>query len=254
MKAVSRNRAAFTWLSSRRSITPLSPTKGIPDDQQDSPAACLPLWPLALPRSPWQCARRRRVASTDAFSDPTAIDNPYLPLSKFHRCTYRGEEDGERLRIKRTVLDRTRTFVVDGVAVETMVVKDRVHADGELIEDTRDFFAQDDTGAVRYFGERVDNLRDGGVINHSGSWLFGRDTDEIGVLMAANPHVGSHWLSEDAAPITVEHDRVVDELHGPYSGQAVLPRDRRSRVRASRPRGRAQALSQGRRRDRRTAA
>lgn len=153
-----------------------------------------------------------------AFSDPTTINNPYLPLSKFHRCTLRGEEDGARLTIKRTVLDRTRTFIVDGTPVETMVVKDRVHADGELIEDTRDFFAQDDSGAVRYFGERVDNIRDGRVVNHHGSWLFGRDTQTIGVLMAADPHVGSHWLSEDAAPITVEYDRVVAKLRRADAG------------------------------------
>ena len=144
-----------------------------------------------------------------AFSEPTRIDNPYLPLSKFHRCTYRGEEDGARQLIKRTVLDRTKTFVVDGVPVEAMVVKDRVHEDGELIEDTRDFFAQDDRGAVRYFGERVDNVRDGRVVDHGGSWLFGRDTNRIGVLMPAHPGRGHRWLSEDAPPITVEHDRVV---------------------------------------------
>ena len=146
------------------------------------------------------------------FSNPTTIDNPYLPLSRFHHCTLRGEEDGMRLRIERTVLDRTRTFIVDGVAVEAMVVKDRVHADGELIEDTRDFFAQDDDGAVRYLGERVDNIRDGRVVNHHGTWIYGRDTDEIGVLMAANAHVGSHWMSEAAPPDAVEFDRVVAEL------------------------------------------
>src|SRR4051812_12092693 len=115
-----------------------------------------------------------------AFSGPTTIDNPYLPLSKFHRCTYKGEEDGARQRIRRTVLDRTKTFVVDGVPVEAMVVKDRVREDGELIEDTRDFFAQDDRGAVRYFGEEVADVRDGRVVGHGGSWLFGRDTDHIG--------------------------------------------------------------------------
>lgn len=148
-------------------------------------------------------------ATTSTFTDPTSIDNPYLPLSQFHRCTLRGHEDGERMRIRRTVLDRTRTFVVEGVAVETMVVKDRVHADGELIESTHDFFAQDDSGAVRYFGERVDNIRDGRVVNHQGSWLYGRDTDKLGVLMPDDPHVGSHWRSEIALPITLEHDRVV---------------------------------------------
>jgi hypothetical protein len=144
-----------------------------------------------------------------AFSDPTRIDNPYLPLSKFHRCTYAGEEDGARIRIRRTVLERTKEFVVDGAAVEAMIVKDRVREDGKLIEDTRDFFAQDDRGAVRYFGERVDNIRNGRVVDHGGSWLFGLDTDEIGVLMPAHPGRGHRWLSENAPPITVEHDRVV---------------------------------------------
>src|SRR5262245_29543041 len=94
-----------------------------------------------------------------AFTDPTEINNPYLPLSKFHRCTYKGQEDGARQLIKRTVLDRTKTFVVDGVPIRAMVVKDRVKEAGELIEDTRDFFAQDDRGRVRYFGERVDDVR-----------------------------------------------------------------------------------------------
>ena len=146
-----------------------------------------------------------------AFSDPTRIDNPYLPLSEFGRCTLRGHEDGERLRIKRKTLDRTRSFDVAGVAVDTMVVKDRVWADGELIESTHDFFAQDDAGAVHYFGERVDNIRNGRVVNHDGSWLYGRDTDVIGVLMPAHPRIGDRWRSEDAPPI-VEHDRMVDRI------------------------------------------
>src|SRR4051812_24171267 len=148
-------------------------------------------------------------ADPSTFSDPTTIDNAYLPLSSFHRCTYRGQEDGQRQRIERVVLDRTRTFVVNGAPVEAMVVKDRVHADGKLIKNTRDFFAQDDSGAVRYFGERAENVRNGHVVNHHGSWLYGRDTNKLGVLMAADPHVGVHWRSEIALPITLEHDRVV---------------------------------------------
>lgn len=147
-----------------------------------------------------------------AFSDPTDIDNPYLPLSGFHRCTYAGHEGDARMRIRRTVLDRTKTFVVDGVPVEAMVVKDRVHEDGELVEDTRDFFAQDDRGAVRYLGERVDNIRDGRVVDHDGTWLFGRDTHEIGVLMPAHPGRGHRWQSEAAPPVAVEFDRMVGRL------------------------------------------
>jgi hypothetical protein len=151
-------------------------------------------------------------AAHAAFSDPTRIDNPYLPLAKVHRCTYAGHEDGARLRVRRTVLDRIRTFIVDGAAVEAMVVKDRVHEDGELVEDTRDFFAQDDRGAVRYLGERVDNVRNGRVVDHHGSWLFGRDTEKAGVLMPAHPGRGHRWQSEAAPPVAVEFDRVVGRL------------------------------------------
>jgi hypothetical protein len=151
-------------------------------------------------------------SGTPTFSDPTRIDNPYLPLSEFRRCTLRGQEGGEKQRIKRRVLNRTRTFEVGGTTVETIVVKDRVWADGKLIEDTHDFFAQDDAGTVHYFGERVDNLRDGHVVNHHGSWILGRDTNKLGVLMPAHPHRGDRWMSEDAPPITVEHDRMVDRL------------------------------------------
>jgi hypothetical protein len=130
------------------------------------------------------------AARAPTFSDPTRIDNPYLPLSKFHRCTLRGQEDGKKQLIHRTVLDRTRTFDIGGVPVQAMVVKDRVHADGKLIENTHDFFAQDDRGTVHYLGERVENIRHGHVRNHSGSWLVGRDTAKPGVLMPARPRKG----------------------------------------------------------------
>ncbi len=148
------------------------------------------------------------------FSDPTRIDNPYLPMSKFHRCILRGQEEGVPRVIRRTVLDRTRTFIIEGVAVQAMVVKDRVHSAGELIEVTHDFFAQDAAGAVHYLGERVDNIRNGRVANHNGQWIFGKDTDKLGTLMPADPHVGSHWMSEDAPSIAVEHDRVVGRGSG----------------------------------------
>ena len=85
---------------------------------------------VCLSGAPAGAARR-----APTFTHPTRIDNPYLPLSKFRRCTLRGHEDRQRQRIKRRVLDRTRTFDVGGKPVETMVVKDRVRADGKLIEE-----------------------------------------------------------------------------------------------------------------------
>jgi hypothetical protein len=170
------------------------------------------------------------AARAPTFSDPTRIDNPYLPLSKFHRCTLRGQEDGKKQLIHRTVLDRTRTFDIGGVPVEAMVVKDRVHADGKLIENTHDFFAQDDRGTVHYLGERVENIRNGHVRNHSGSWLVGRDTAKPGVLIPAKPRKGDRWMSEDAPPITVEHDKMIKripryDVHGHTYRHAIEVRE-----------------------------
>ena len=136
-----------------------------------------------------------------------------------------------------------------------MVVKDRVWADGELIESTHDYFAQDDAGTVHYFGERVDNLRDGRVVNHDGSWLYGRDTDVIGVLMPAQPQKRRPLALRGRAADQVEHDRMVDRIASvQVRGKRYRPRDRRARVRAARQGGRAQALRARRRRDRRAAA
>ena len=119
-----------------------------------------------------------------------------------------------------------------------MVVKDRVHADGKLIENTHDFFAQDDRGTVHYLGERVENIHNGHVRNHSGSWLFGRDTNKLGVLMPAKPRKGDRWMSEDAPPITVEHDKMIKRIpryvvHGHGTGTRSRCASTRSPTRRS---------------------
>jgi hypothetical protein len=72
------------------------------------------------------------------------IDNPYLPLTVGSRWVFEG--GGERTEIE--VLAETR--VVMGITAT--VVRDTVTEDGELIEDTYDWFAQDTAGNVWYLG------------------------------------------------------------------------------------------------------
>jgi hypothetical protein len=149
------------------------------------------------------------AAAAAPFSAPTTIDNPYLPLAKWKSCELRGvQDDGTRERNTLTRLKRTRAFSVDGQRVETLIIRDRAYEDGRLVEDTLDYFAQADDGTVHYFGEHVDNIRRGRVVNHHGSWLYGRDTDVLGVIMPPNPQVGDQWRSEDVPRITIESDRL----------------------------------------------
>lgn len=101
------------------------------------------------------------------------------------------------------VLSETR--VVAGVSCR--IVRDRVYVDDVLIEDTHDFYAQDDAGNVWYMGEEVDDYvyDDAGnllEIAHEGAWETGKDVAGVGsiaqpgYLMLANPKVGDVYHQE----------------------------------------------------------
>ena len=68
------------------------------------------------------------------------IDNPWMPFRTGSRWIYR-ETDGEGnvQRVEVTVLDETRTVM----GIEVRVVHDLVTEDGERVEDTYDWYAQD---------------------------------------------------------------------------------------------------------------
>src|SRR5918997_2960913 len=143
------------------------------------------------------------------FSDPARIETPYLPLTAHRRCVLRGRaDDGTRQRSVRTTLRRTKRFDVEGRRVDAAIVRDDDYEDGELVERTLDYFAQADDGTVYYLGEDVDNIRRGRVVDHAGSWLYGRDTDVLGVAMPAVPRLGDQWRFEDVPGVTTESDRV----------------------------------------------
>ena len=143
------------------------------------------------------------------FTHPRDIDNHYDPLTENHRCVLRGKEDGVHVRIVRTLLDRSKTFRINGDDVRAAVIEDRGFEEGELTEVTLDYFAQDDGGTVWYLGEDVDNYKNGKVVGHGGAWLYGKDTDKMGVEMPAHPRVGTRWRHERVPGITHESDRAV---------------------------------------------
>lgn len=56
------------------------------------------------------------------------------------------------------------------MGVTCVVVKDTVTLDGQLYEDTVDWFAQDRAGAVWNFGEATRKRADDGTFTPTGSW------------------------------------------------------------------------------------
>jgi hypothetical protein len=120
------------------------------------------------------------------------IDNPYLPFLPGARWVYEGESEGELERIEVEVLDERReVFGVDAV-----VVQDQVFVDGELVEDTRDWYAQDREGNVWYLGEETAEYEDGEVVSTEGSWEAGVDGALPGIVMPADPQPGDVYRQE----------------------------------------------------------
>jgi hypothetical protein len=85
------------------------------------------------------------------------------------------------------VLDETKT--IDNV--ETRVIEERETLGGEPVEVSRNFFAIDKhTHDVYYFGEEVDEYKDGKIASHGGAWESGKNGAHYGLALPAEPKVG----------------------------------------------------------------
>jgi hypothetical protein len=129
------------------------------------------------------------------------IDNQYYPLTPGTTFFYEGTVDGIPLTAEIIVTHETKEIL----GVTTIVVRDRAFENGNLVEDTNDWYAQDNIGNVWYFGEDSKQIQDGNVIGTEGSWEAGVDGATPGIVMEAFPHTGDKYLQEFA--IGVAEDR-----------------------------------------------
>ena len=115
------------------------------------------------------------------------VDNPYLPFLPGMRWVYQGvNENGEHETTTVEVLTETRTVM----GAPATIVHDLVEIGGELVEDTSDWYAQDDRGNVWYLGEDT-TAYDGGRTSKAGSWEAGVAGARPGIVMLATPEVGT---------------------------------------------------------------
>jgi hypothetical protein len=82
------------------------------------------------------------------------------------------------------------------MGVNCVVVQDVVTAAGSLHEKTTDWYAQDASGNVWYFGEDTAEYENGVVINTKGTWEAGVDGAKPGIVMKAVPVVGDFFRQE----------------------------------------------------------
>ncbi len=124
----------------------------------------------------------------------TDITNPYWPMPPGRRWTYTEREpDGTEAIAVMIATDETKVLA-DGVTVR--IVRDTVTLDGELVEDTFDYFAQDSVGNVWYFGEDTAEFENGEIVSRHGSFEAGVDGALPGIAMPAFPVPGLAYRQE----------------------------------------------------------
>jgi hypothetical protein len=122
----------------------------------------------------------------------TNIDNPYWPMRPGSHWVYREIENGEAQRVDVTVTNKTKTLE----GIEARVVHDRVSSNGETIEDTFDWYAQDSDGNLWYLGEDTAEYENGKVTTREGSWAAGVEGAEPGIVVPAHPKQGQSYREE----------------------------------------------------------
>lgn len=132
----------------------------------------------------------------DPMIDPMdfvmVVDNPYFPLTPGTTYIFEGKVSSSSMKDVFAVTDNTR--VIDGVTC--VEVHDSVFTDGELTEDTLDWFAQDKKGNVWYFGENTQELEDGLITTIEGTFMAGVNHDKPGIVMKAQPAIGDFYRQE----------------------------------------------------------
>jgi hypothetical protein len=102
-------------------------------------------------------------------------------------------KDGQPTRDLMTVTHHVTTIG----SAPCVAVDDRVFAAGKLAERTTDWYTQDSTGNVWYYGERTAELdRRGRVTSTEGSCQTGVHGARPGIFMPAQPHKGQSFRQE----------------------------------------------------------
>jgi len=128
--------------------------------------------------------------------------NPYFILEPGYQLVLEGGDT----KLQITVLDETKT--VGGVL--TRVVEEKEWKDGKLHEISRNYFAIcEQTKDVFYFGEDVDNYKDGKVADHEGTWLAGTNGSRAGLMMPGTPKVKMKYYQEIAPGVAMDRAEIV---------------------------------------------
>ncbi len=206
-KAVSRASRAAAWFGflSAAAIAGILLACGAAQAQARKPTSIVP-------------EDKLEKLDTSRFSRPTEITNKWLPMRPGTRFVYDGttvEDDGKVVphQIIINITDLVKTIG----GVRTLVSYDLDYTEGELSEAELAFYAQDDDGNVWRFGEYPEEY-DGRKFVKAPAWIHGIQDARAGIMMKAEPRLGTPSYSHGYGPAVNWTDR--GQVHA--MGQEVL--------------------------------
>jgi hypothetical protein len=206
---MSRLRRHITALTSRvRAVAARTPPEPFPKSPN---MTRIPF--IAAGLGAWVACAEAQSGKTDPtfdaarFARSHAIVNEWLPLKPGTRFTFEGttiEDDGTAVphRVVITVTDLTK--VIGGV--RTAITWDQDYSDGELVEAELAFFAQDTSGTVWRMGEYPEEYEEGRFVT-ARPWIHGFEGARAGIMMPAQPQVGTPSYAQGWGPAVQWTDR-----------------------------------------------
>ena len=158
----------------------------------------------------------------------TEIDNPYWPMKPGTRWTYRNTDGEGGVQTAVVVVTEQTKKLANGITAR--VVRDTVTEDGQIVEDTNDWYAQDAKGNIWYLGEDTAEFEEGKVTSRAGSFEAGVDGALPGIAIPAAPQPGMAYRqefyrgeAEDVGKV-LSTDELAEVPAGSYRG-ALLTKD-----------------------------
>jgi hypothetical protein len=136
----------------------------------------------------------------DGVAFSPVVTHPYLPLSTVRLAELRSANVTMVCEVQRDMRS------VGGV--QCLVLAEKEYKNGSLFEISYNYFAQDAHGNVYYFGEDVDDYKDGQIVGHGGAWLVGRNAAEPCLFMPAQLAPGFQFKRENSPPDAEEWDEI----------------------------------------------
>ena len=133
------------------------------------------------------------------------VDNQYFPLVPGRTLVYRSETKDGLEEVQFEVTRRQKTIL----NVTTMVVIESETLDGETVEVSENWFAQDREGNVWYFGEFSQSYENGRPVSTEGSWEAGVNGARPGIIMLADPSGGGAYFQEHAVGVAEDMASVI---------------------------------------------